>query len=352
MSIYKAPAVSVITPIYNGEELLADSIRSIQRQTLQDFEIIAVDDGSDDRTAALVAEFQRADARIRLVRHTSNAGYPHACNTGFAHARGNYMVMMDHDDIALPDRLEQSVGFLDAHPEIDGCSGVHAIFSPMPWVRAWRTGAALRGARYLEPETVGAYTLFGGVFYNPTACFRRELLHRVAVWHDPSLKTGSDDDFFERLIAGGARFAVLPRVAILYRRRRNSNSRRYAGLSARIRTGIARRAVGRLVPEATREELALHDRLVLRDALPGEEDEAAVRAWFGKLLRYGTPRWGEGVKQVLGLNWQRYCAVRAGEDFFAALRAVRDFPELAGYTGSLGVFLYQAQKRMVRNLFT
>lgn len=351
MSKLETPLVSVIMPTYNGEKYIARAIASILRQSVRDIELVVVDDGSSDHTPALLEALQQTDPRLRIVRHPANAGAAAAYNTGFAQARGEFIAVMDHDDVARPDRLEKALAFLRAHPEIDGCGARHTVLSPLGPVNAWRVPAQRLRARYLEPGTVAAFYLFSGVLYNPTMCFRRELLGRLENWFNPEFATGFDDDFYGRLIGTGAQMAVLPNVAILYRKRRSSQSRSHADIARAVRVQVSRRAVAGLIPDASPQELALHDRLVLRDSSLGPQDEAALRAWFLRLLAAGLPQWGDGLKHVLGLNWQRFCALMAANDFGAGLRAYRNFPELAGFTGSFLQLFYQFQKRALRRLF-
>ncbi len=118
------PIVSVIVTAYNREQFVGEAIASIQRQTLADFEVLVVDDGSTDATSAVVRSF--ADRRVRLLKHESNRGIPAARNSGLEAARGKYIAWLDSDDIARPRRLEQQVGFLERHTEValvGACAG-------------------------------------------------------------------------------------------------------------------------------------------------------------------------------------------------------------------------------------
>ena len=118
------PVVSVIITAYNRERVIAEAMRSIFRQTLADFELIIVDDGSTDETAAAVQSF--ADPRVRLLRHETNRGIPSARNSGLDAARGQFIAWLDSDDVARPRRLETQFQFLRANPEvamIGACAG-------------------------------------------------------------------------------------------------------------------------------------------------------------------------------------------------------------------------------------
>ncbi len=108
------PKLSVIIASYNHQDYIAQTLRSIEEQTFQDFEIIMVDDGSADRTVE-VARQTPSRAQIHTQR---NQGVVAARNRGVTLARGRYICFVDSDDIVLPQRFERQVTVLEAHPEI------------------------------------------------------------------------------------------------------------------------------------------------------------------------------------------------------------------------------------------
>lgn len=108
---------SVVLAVHNGERHLEASVRSILTQTLRDFELIVVDDGSTDGTPEVVSALRREDARIVTVRQ-ENHGLAASLNRGIELARGAYIARQDADDVSLPDRFERQAAFLDAHPSI------------------------------------------------------------------------------------------------------------------------------------------------------------------------------------------------------------------------------------------
>jgi glycosyltransferase involved in cell wall biosynthesis len=117
------PRVSVVMPVYNGEAYLAEAIDSVLGQTLEEFELVAVDDGSQDGSRAILERFARADNRIRVVANERNLGTSGALNRGWRLARGSYIARLDADDVALPGRLSRQVDFLDAHPSVAAVGG-------------------------------------------------------------------------------------------------------------------------------------------------------------------------------------------------------------------------------------
>lgn len=108
------PLVSVIVPAYNAAGYLRRCVDSVLGQTLADFELLIVDDGSTDATAAICASYAEADARVRVIRQ-ENGGVSAARNRGLAEARGDYIAWLDSDDYFLPTALEKLYGALERH---------------------------------------------------------------------------------------------------------------------------------------------------------------------------------------------------------------------------------------------
>lgn len=110
------PKISVVIPLYNKEKSIARTIESILNQTLHDFELVIVDDGSTDNSVDIVRSF--SDERIVLIQQ-KNAGPGAARNTGVRNAKADWIVFLDADDENLPDSLEFFAKMIDVHPEAD-----------------------------------------------------------------------------------------------------------------------------------------------------------------------------------------------------------------------------------------
>jgi teichuronic acid biosynthesis glycosyltransferase TuaG len=108
-----AAAVSIITPAYNAEKYIADTVRSVQGQTHGDWEHLIVDDCSRDATVQAVEAIARRDARVRLVRHERNAGPARARQTALDAARFRYVAFLDADDLWLPQKLARQLAFMN-----------------------------------------------------------------------------------------------------------------------------------------------------------------------------------------------------------------------------------------------
>lgn len=109
------PMVSVLMPNHNGGRFLAKSIDSVLSQTFQDFELIVVEDGSTDDSAAILAGY--TDPRLRVITLAQNEHICYALNIGLQQARGTYIARLDSDDCWMPDKLEKQIGYMLSHPE-------------------------------------------------------------------------------------------------------------------------------------------------------------------------------------------------------------------------------------------
>lgn len=113
------PKVSLVMKVYNGEKYLKQAMDSVLAQTFSDFEFLIIDDGSSDGSAAIVQGCR--DKRIRFLQNEKNMGLCETQNRVIKEAIGEYIAVMDCDDISYPTRLEKQAAYLDEHPEVMMC---------------------------------------------------------------------------------------------------------------------------------------------------------------------------------------------------------------------------------------
>ncbi|MCR5624747.1 MAG: glycosyltransferase [Lachnospiraceae bacterium] len=113
------PKVSLIMKVYNGEKYIREAIDSILSQTFKDFEFLILDDASTDASAEIINSYN--DERIRLIQLKENKGLIYGQNLLIDEAMGEYIAVMDCDDISYPDRFKKQVDYLDKHPEVIMC---------------------------------------------------------------------------------------------------------------------------------------------------------------------------------------------------------------------------------------
>lgn len=106
------PLVSIITPVYNAEMFLSDTIKSVQNQTYKNWEMLLVDDCSKDNSAQIIKEFQKYDDRIKYIKLEKNSGASVSRNTGIKNAKGRFIAFVDSDDIWKPEKLEVQVKYM------------------------------------------------------------------------------------------------------------------------------------------------------------------------------------------------------------------------------------------------
>ena len=194
-----APFFSVVIPLYNRAAIVGDTIRSVQAQDWQDFEIVVIDDGSRDNPAPAIEAI--GDPRVRYIRQ-DNAGGGAARNRGIEEARGRHIAFLDSDDLFLPGKLSIMAKAL---ADDDGRT---VLYSRMKvdrgvdryWIRPDR------GIR--DGEDVGEYLFCANQFMQTsTMVVPAELARKVLF--DPALKKGQDLDFCVRLQGAGARFRMI-----------------------------------------------------------------------------------------------------------------------------------------------
>lgn len=203
-----APTVSVIMPVYNTRsEWLCSAIDSILSQTFQDFELIIIDNGSDEATRRILANY--SDPRIVRRRLEKNVGAASARNEALDMARGEFLAIMDSDDIALPNRLEAQISFLRAHTEV-GVLGSCVGDANDP-------GKIMRSEGCLDSRRIECdLMLVGNMFCASSLVFRAEVLHRVGVRFSADFFPSEDFKILTDLI-GKTRFAKLEERLVLYR---------------------------------------------------------------------------------------------------------------------------------------
>jgi glycosyltransferase involved in cell wall biosynthesis len=202
------PLVSVIMSMRNGAATVGVAVRSVLQQTLTDFELIVIDNGSSDQSSAIVAAF--GDSRIRLVREESTSVFAVRLNQAVALARGQFIARMDADDICFPDRLAQQVGRLRDDPQLDllGCGAV-----------VFRSDGELVGELPvgLCHQEIAARPFVGFPFPHPTWCGRASWFHKNR--YDAELRYAEDQDLLLRSFRH-SRLAGLDRVLLAYRQDR------------------------------------------------------------------------------------------------------------------------------------
>ena len=236
----KQPLISIVLPVYNGEQDLAQAIQSVLDQTYPHWELLIVDDASSDNTPQIAQRYAETDTRIRYLRHTQNKKLPAALNTGFRAAQGTFFTWTSDDNLYRPHALETLLEFLLQHPQVDV---VYSDYTALYEEQNVSRRITVQPPRFLVRKSVVG------------ACFlhRREV-YDVLGGYDEQLFLVEDYDFWLR---ASQRFHLAPLHEDLYLYRFHSGA-----LTAQHRLEIMQRREEILVrhlpnlPWANRVDLA------------------------------------------------------------------------------------------------
>ncbi len=306
------PLISVLLPVYNGAAYLRAALDSILGQTFADFEVLAINDGSTDESAAILASY--ADPRLRVIHNERNLKLTATLNKGIGLARGQYLARMDCDDISLPTRFEKQAQFLTQHPEVGVLGTNYQIMNA--------NGQRGMVSRYpCQHGLIRWRLIFGSYIAHPSVMMRTEVIQRIGGYQ--LFSVSQDYELWSRA-AWETRLANLPE-ALLWLRSHPASSSSMADEtvrrnSARISQSVAQRMAGEVISEATARQLRewrfpsqdealaaarVIQRLAranLADATLTDEEKHLIRLdaakWILHLLRQ-YPAWS-----MLGAAWQ------------------------------------------------
>lgn len=278
-------------PCYNAAPWLDAAIASILRQTHREFELLAIDDGSTDSTPEILARAAKHDQRLRVLGGGGNAGIVAALNLGLDQARGKYVARMDADDVALPQRFERQLAFLE-ETGIDLCGS---------WFREFGHGIP-RSVRWPHTETaLRTAMLFQSTLCHPTLMARSNVFARLR--YREEYRLAEDYDLYARAYRD-FHLANVPEILLRYRRHAGqaSEARRDAmeSLTRQIRLEVLR-AQG-YAPDA--EETRLHNLVRAPASLHQEEDLKGIEGWLLKL--HGSMQ-DEEAQRIVASQWIRAC---------------------------------------------
>ncbi len=216
------PAISVLLPVRDAGAYLTPSLASLWRQSLEDFEVIAVNDGSTDGSGELLERQARRERRLRVI-HLPVSGLPAALNAGLQAARGRWIARHDADDVSRRRRLELQRDYLAAHPATGVVgSRVRIVPASSQWV-GMRRWAEWHNTLLTHEEMIRELLVDSPLAHGATM-FRRSVLERAGGWEEHGWP--EDVDLWLRLTSAGVRLAKLPQLLYAWRQHLGSATRR------------------------------------------------------------------------------------------------------------------------------
>lgn len=203
--------ISVLMPVYNGSDFLNEAIDSILNQTYSNFELIIIDDGSNDKSIDIIRSYK--DQRIKLYQNENNKGLIYTLNKGLSLANGKYIARMDADDICLPNRLEVQINFLESNPEI-AILGGSFIYLNTNFEKHFP----------LSDEKIRVLLLERTSFAHPCVVLRKSAIEEKKLSYDERYNFAEDYHLWTMASITNLKMANLDDVLIYYRQHTNQIS--------------------------------------------------------------------------------------------------------------------------------
>lgn len=206
-----SPLVSVVMSVYNEENYLKDTIESMLNQTMEDFEFIIINDGSEDKTQSILDKYKKIDYRIKLISNWKTLGIAKSTNIGIKNADGKYIAIMDAGDISHRQRLEKQTKYLEARNE------VYILGTQGRWIDG--EGKAI--GIWKMPQNVDGNALYrtGGAIH-PSIMARKALFDIIGPY-DETLIMSQEFELYMRSLKNGLKMANLEDELICIRERRD-----------------------------------------------------------------------------------------------------------------------------------
>lgn len=242
-----APLATVLMCVRNGERYVQRAVNSVLTQTMENFELVIVDDASTDGTYDLLQRIN--DPRVLVTRLPEQAGAAHARNLGLSTARGTYVAILDADDVSLPSRLEQQIAFLAERPRtaIVGSPAVVIDANGIP-----------RGVRSMPggPLSIRWTAILKSPFPHSSVVFRADVLKRFDLVYDRALEPSEDYDLCARVLAVGDG-ENMDDPLVFYRVHPDQLSNTKRARQLRLHDGIVRRNIRVELPEFHADDVQL-----------------------------------------------------------------------------------------------
>ena len=318
-----APLVTVLMPVFNRDDFVDDAIRSVIEQDFADFELLIVDDGSNDRTPEILQSWTRRDPRIVVITSATNVGIPSALNLGLQHARGTYVARHDGDDLMMPRRLAEQAAVLDRDRGVVLVSCAYEIMDAAGnYIGTWRGD---------EPHEAVTYFLN---FYNIVGGHGQVMFRRAEVLDEGGYSTevpsSEDYDLWVRLLRRG-RIHTLPFVGMKKREHGANATQQFAPIKHANWTAIMRRSLERYLQRDIRDDeidalitLWRHDGKlgaapvadrVMREAFARFRSEHSDRELLRRVRERTAREWIEAARTLPRLERASYIARAARWSF-------------------------------------
>lgn len=210
-----SPRITVFIPVYQAERYLAESIESMLGQSFADFEVLIIDDGSCDRSYEIAAHYATKDQRIRVLQNGENRGVSFTRNRGIQEAKGEFLALLDADDLSVPERLAKQLAFFDQNPDVIACGTQAAIID----ADGHDTGQRIETPT--NKEEIKVLLAFQNQFVNSSMMFRMTALRKTEGYYNGL----SEDYHLAAQLNAYSNLSNLPDTLVHYRSHQGSLSK-------------------------------------------------------------------------------------------------------------------------------
>lgn len=273
MSGNERPDVSVLMPVYNGEKFISESIESVLNQTFRNFELIIIDDCSEDQSAHIIKQYD--DRRIKYFRNEKNLGQTLSLNKGIKLAKGNYIARIDQDDISDGRRLEHQLNFLESNPEYGLC-GTLAKVIDATGIFFYKVSTDSN-----DPEYLKCKLFFENVIFHSSAFFSSRLAKKLL--YDPSIKIAQDYDLWVKIVQN-KKVGLINEYLVSLRKHGNNASEVLSEQTVMDIKKVLSHQLKRLDVDHNSDELELHYKMCTEN-LNLRDDFKLLDSWISKLVK-------------------------------------------------------------------
>lgn len=200
------PIISVVLPVRNGEKYIEFTLDSILSQTFGDFELIVVNDASQDSTKRILEKYASLDNRIRVIENKVLMGMTNSMNRGITASRGRYIARMDAGDIALPDRFNRQVRYMEQNKDISVLGGwAYLINKERKIIGEWKVPAKIDSRSLYEVNGV----------IHPSVLMRKDVFDKIGKY-DSFYKITQDFELWARALKNKYKISNLHEFLIYY----------------------------------------------------------------------------------------------------------------------------------------
>lgn len=266
--------ITVFIPVHNRQQYIGQTIQSVLNQSFGDFQLLLVDDGSTDNSVEIMRSYR--DARITLIENGANLGIPKTRNIGLEHAEGEYLAILDSDDLMHKDRLKKQKKFLDKNKDYAGVGSWSRYIDDQDRVARWLV------MRPISHAKIKASLLFHCAIHNRTFMARTSLMRELQ--YDTDFRRCQDYELLHRL-AKNYKLHNLPEILVSGRKHNQQITSNTRDLGDRLKKVIFSRMLAELDIAHDETDLSNHLHLVRNtSAKISMRYLEWCEAWFNKIL--------------------------------------------------------------------